>query len=334
MPSSQVFNLGNVIGAFGSTRARPVYKSTDINSYISGLLLPEYNKTMAANQADVANYANLIGAGMPQAQQFLGQDVSTLSNLINQYGSYDPTATYERLRSGNLESLNKEFTNLADYGSATDKARLAAAGLGDRASAGSYGKVLDQIRAARNITPVLGQIYGSLGSDTATIGNQRIQDLMAALGLMNTRAGLYDTRIAGRALMPAAARTAALGSDIASLGGIGGVYNQNLAGFESVPSGTARWGRAIGSIDEGLNSALDTYLSMYGGGALGGMGGGGGGGMGGLGGLFGGGGGGTGGSSNVNIAQLQQILSALGYGGGGGGAGVNYNPYGTYSLGL
>lgn len=272
MSSSKVFNAGAVIGAFGSTKQRPVFTSPEIADRYRYNLLNQYDTTQAANQGDVSNYAKAIAAGTPQAQQFANEDTQALTNLINQYGSYDPMATRSAIREGDLASLDKQFTNLVDYGSAADKARMASLGLGGRASAGSYGRIQDQLRASRNLSPVLNTIYGNLGSDTSRITQDRYQNLMSQLGLMNQRAGLYDTRVANRSLMPSYARNADLQSTLANLGGISQGFGQNVAGWEAVPNGVARWGNAIGAVDQGLNSALDTYMSMYGGGMLGGSG--------------------------------------------------------------
>lgn len=302
--ASSVFNLGELIGAFGSTKQRPVFTSPEIADRYRYDLLGEYDKNRTAQQGDLAKYADLISAGNPQAKQFSDEDTASITKLLGDYGSYDPTATYERVRSGNLASLNDQFANLVNYGSAADKARMASLGLGGRASSGSYGKVLDSVRAARNLSPVLNTIYGNLGSDTSRLTQDRYQNLMSQLGLMNQRAGLYDQRVAGRALIPSLARNAALQTDVGNLSGIGQGFNQNVAGWEAQPNGVARWGNAVGAIDKGLNSALDTYMSMYGGGLMGGGGGGGGAGMGGMMGMMGGGQGG-------GYAGNQEVMSLL-----------------------
>jgi hypothetical protein len=310
---SSVFNLGEVIGAFGSNHPRPVNRSNTVKDLIEYGLIPQYTAAGQANQGDLADYAAAIQAGTPQAKGLQDEDIGTISNLIKEYGSYDPTATYERLRSGNLSSLDNQFTNLVNYGSASDKARMAALGLGGRASSGSYGKILDSVRAARNLSPVLQTIYGNLGSDTSRITGDRYQNLMATLGLINNRAGTVD-RTANRSLLPIQARNAVFQDQVNNLGGINNAIGQNTAGYESVPNGVARWGQAVGAVDKAANSALDTYLNLYSGGLMGGggMGGGtgGGGGMTGFGGLMGGGGNTSGGNSNAQLMQLIALLNS------------------------
>ena len=60
-------------------------------------------------------------------------------------------------------------------------------------------------------------------------------------------------------------------SEISQLGGLSDVARSNLAGFKENRN---KWAAAAGAVDQSLNSALDTYLSLYSGGMIGGGGGG------------------------------------------------------------
>ena len=110
--------------------------------------------------------------------------------------------------------------------------------------------------------------------------------------------------IAEQVLNPAKARAAMMNDEIGALSGLGGVYKQNLAGWERKVN---PWVGAASAVDNSLNSVVDTAVDLvgtiYGGG--GGMGGG-------MGSMMGGGGGGGGGGG---------IMSMMGKGGGGGGGG-------------
>ncbi len=284
-----VFNLGNVIGAFDRGRD-PIQmsKSQDVFDTIRFQLFPNYKAASTANIDDIDKYAAGIAAGTPEAQRFANLDKDTIGKLIDQSVGYDPASTYNAIRDADLASLDKQFGNLVNYGSATDKANAAALGLGGRASAGSFGRIQDQVRAARNLSPILNTIYGNLGSNYSRVATDRYNNMLNTLGLMSERAGIQD-RMAGRALLPAQARTENLINEIAGLKGLSDVFNQNIAGYRENVSGLGRWANAGRAVDDSLNSALDIVLSLFGGG--GGMGGGGGGGLGGLMSLFGGGGG-------------------------------------------
>lgn len=315
--ASSVFNLGGVISAFDKGRdPLPQYKSNYIKDYLEYMAAPQLAANQKSNIADFDKYIAAYSAGTPGAQRLADEDMSRLSSLLTDYQNFNPLDTYNSIRDANLSSLDKQFTSLANYGSASDKARLAALGLGGRASSGSYGKVLDQIRAARNITPVLGQIYGNLGSDFSRVSGDRYQNLLSTLGLMQQRAGLQDERVTNRLLQPISGRNALMDTTFNNIGALSGLYNQNLAGFRENPSTVGRIGKAVSEVDKSLNSALDTYMSMYGAGALGDSG-------------FLGIGGTTpsnqmpsmnnmGSGGGMNFDQLMQIIQALGRNSSGG----------------
>lgn len=217
-------------------------------------------------------YEDRITAAMPQALAIANQNIGTLGQLGEQYAGFDPTSTYERIRGGNIASLADQFVNLATQGERGDKLAMASLGYGGRGP-GSYESILRSDRISRNIAPVLNTIFGNLGRDTAGLNQDRLSNLAATMAIMRERQGL-PASTAGLALLPYQAQASMLGDEIAMGGGLAEAVGANTAGFQSKKN---KWANFFEQSGRALDQAADAYISMYGGGMLGGMGGGGGG---------------------------------------------------------
>lgn len=266
-----------------------------------------------------AAYAAALAASAPQFNQINQDTISKLSDLAGRYAGFDPTSTYERIRGGNIASLADQFVNLANYGQQGDKAALAARGYGGRGP-GSYESILRSDRISRNIAPVLNTIYGNLGSDTAGLNQNRLANLAATMGILQARQGLPDAA-AARELLPYEARLSMLGREVPLGGQLAESTKANLSGYEQKQN---KWAKFFQGVGRSMDQGFDAFMSIYGGGALGGMGG--------LGGGAGGAiGGGTGVGNGVSGGSTLNYLNTLAAGGGSGSA-SRYGPYaGGYS---
>lgn len=261
-----VFNFGSMLGAFKGT---PKYKSIFLPYD------PEVRKqtvsqldTLGKDQALDSDIFSTLRARNEGLGNQYAEDSQSFASLLKSMAGQgtDPYAGYERLRSGNLGALDKWKTNLMDYGSAYDK--LAGARVGNGGSPGSsYMSILNQDRAGRNISPILSQIFGNLGRDTATLEGSSLADKMFRTQLPQRSLDL----LAGSNELPLremAARTKSRGLGAAILDALENISKSNSArGTQRIRTGLDRWSDFGKAADEGLNSALDLVMSMYGGGS-------------------------------------------------------------------
>lgn len=268
-----LFNLGNMIGAFSGT---PKYDAIDlpynkdVNEQLKSLLATLgvdtgtdtgiFDTLRAKNEALSPEYATASKSG-----------ANLLQALAN--NGADPYGGYERLRSGNLDALDKWKNNLFDYGSRYDKLAGARTGMGGSPGS-SYMSILNQDRAGKNLSPVLSQIFGSLGRDTAALEGSSLQDRAFRSQLpgqaLQLLAGANELPLREQA---ARQKSRSLGAML--LAALGDIARGNEArGVQRRKTGLDRWSQFGQAADEGLNSALNIITSLYSGGLLGGMGGG------------------------------------------------------------
>lgn len=272
--------MGSAIGGFfGDDKLKQKYYNPELGALFNTEYIDALKKLRTSGEDATAQYSQALKAATPQAQEISNMDVADLGSLIRGSLNYDPVASYERIREGNLGALNAQAANLADYGSRGDKLALAARGYGGRGD-GAYERILRQDRISRNIAPVIGGIFNNLGQDSSIAENNRFRNLLSYLQLMRERSGVPD-RLAERALYPAEAQASLLGREIAIAGGLGQASRNNSAGFQLKKNKWKNFFEQTGSgIDEAADTAIQAAMTYYGGGMAGGMmGGGGGGGM-------------------------------------------------------
>lgn len=271
--------MGNAIGGFfGGPKVKQIIYNKNLGDAQNqqGIQLQDL-----AKYGDTAQraYAAAVAASTPQAQAINQENIGTLGTLANQYAAYDPTANYERIRSGNISSLADQFVNMASLGQEGDKLALAARGYGG-SGPGSYESILRSDRISRNIAPVLNTIYGNLGTDASRTSADRLSNLQATMALLQTRGALPGS-LDYRALLPYQSQANMLGGQIAMGGDLANAYKANVAGFQSTPNKWANFfqqsGRAADQVADTAVSLAGDVASMYSGGMLGGFGGGGGG---------------------------------------------------------
>lgn len=169
---------------------------------------------------------------------------------------------YERLRSGNLESLGGVFKDVLDYGMAGEKARLAAGGYGNTGPS-AYDKILSSTRTASNLTPVLSNIYNNLGREaTASYGSREAHNQYLINLMQNDILGQYGQNAASRALLPYLTQMGLASSNIQGLQALGQAVRSNTSGYELVKGLTSRVSDADKDIWSMLTGGL--YGQSYG----------------------------------------------------------------------
>jgi hypothetical protein len=254
MASSIFGGIANAID--GGPKLNPVYYSGPINDQINQLTLAQTGNR-AANDTDLARLnAEYLKAGGEVAKMAPG-DQAIIASLVKE--RTDPFATYQNVGNFNVGLLDRLASNLATQGQAGESRRMAALGYGGRGDS-TYGSNTLLDRISKNLAPVYANTIATTGRDASAIDAGRIAQNQNTVGLLN-----YRANIPGRALdyyaAPITARNQVTDAEIAQLLGLGTAAKANTAGFREKQT-------ALGSIAGSLDSAVDTGMSLYGGGML------------------------------------------------------------------
>lgn len=227
----------------------PIWYNDAINSYLGGYarqFRPRENRQAAAD------WKTAYDSYYPQATANANADFysDATKGIIGDKNTY--LSDYEKIRSGNLESLSGVFKNVLDYGLASEKARLASGGYGN-VGPSSYDKILSSTRTASNLTPVLNTIYGDLGrSATASYGSRVDQNRYLLNLFAQDPFGQYASQAANRAITPYLTQLQLANAGIGGLGSVTGGIKGNLSGYQHIAGPTER-ATAIG---QDITSAL------------------------------------------------------------------------------
>lgn len=264
-----IANLGGMLGALMPPKLNRITYSSDLDKALNATTagLGAYR---TAQDADLGRLTDELGRATQNLRGLEGQDQSILGQLIGQ-NQVDPMNTYREIGAYQTGVLDKLAKDLSGMGRSQDNALMARFGLGGR-SGGTYqtNSIVD--RLSKNLAPYYAQTLGNLGRDTGIVTGARTEGVGNVLDLINARAGV-PMRTVGIQALPSQQRTQNLQSEIAALLGLGEGYRGNTAGFKEEKN---KWAAFADAADEGINSALDTAMSLYSGGMTGGMFGGGG----------------------------------------------------------
>jgi hypothetical protein len=327
--------LGSALGAFASNSISPISYDPQSRKNLKWLG-QKFQNDDAAYQNALTAFNNRNAQTTDQLRSLASQAGTDYNNLFLQNQNYNPLDTYATLRSGNLAALKDWSGQLENAGSRQDKLALAAMGLGGRPDS-SYASTLRADRVARAVAPVLGSIFNNLNSETATIGNQRAQNLGNLVNLIGLRT---DTPLIGYGmeLDPVRALMGIRSGQVAQLGDTVDVARNNTAGYQQKTDTLGKVANSLNAANDALwqniSNAISAYSSLGGGGMLGGLGG-----M--MGGMLGGGGIKTG-SAPVGASTFN-LGSGYGTPPAGTGSSINaqgypvmtapgsYNPWANYS---
>lgn len=259
-----IFNFGGLLDAInpGETRQRtfsaPVMDA--INSFA-----PNLTRSSSRNTADIEDTRRAARDSANVLKGLETDSVNRATGVINRLGSFNPIDTYERIRTGNiasLDDLSKILTSSGRRASSLEAARL---GYGGGRNS-TYQDILREGRVAAAIAPVAGSIYNNLGRDTAGISGSELAALASVIPALQQRNSLVGRDVPYYAL-PVSMRDQTDANMVSALSGLANAARSNTAGFEYMPNKGARIG---GALDSAINSFIDTAMSLYTGGAAGG----------------------------------------------------------------
>lgn len=316
-----VFNVGNMISAFRPPKLERIYKSPELlgqtNKSIAGM--DDYR---AAAGRYLGNFEDANTRAKGEVTRLNTQTEGEVNEMLGELKGASFLDDRERTRSGDLAALEGLLGRMGGGMSAADKVAAARLGYAGRPS-GTYMDKARQSYLGTFAAPIASTIFGGLTSAAAGASADRDQRAGRRLGLMRYRNDL-PLGLADMELAPLRALQQSRGSEISQLGGLADVNNANFGGFKEKEDQWAAFGKAA---DEGLNSALDTVLSLYSGGMMGG-GGGGGGGM--LSGIFGGGGGRASSPPMPSYQPMPAYQPMPYFPSTGYGYGQNWNPWSAW----
>lgn len=318
------FGLGGFLSAFGKTKQTPQWYNSGVTKNLD-TLAGAYGADNDVAMKALGAYGTANDARIANTKRLAGMAEQDYSNLFKSSQTYDPLASYERLRSGNLASL-KDFSGaLADQGRRQESLAMQSLGLGARPS-GSYEKALVADRVSRNTAPVLNTIYGNLGQDTGVVGNQQTQNLSNLASLINARTATADYG-AGLELNPANALMALRDAQIGQQGNIAGATRANLSGYSYTPNTLAKVGNAITAAGQGMSEGVGQLASIAG--SVMGLGG-----AGGIASGLLGGGGGAKAQPQQNLSPAYQAMTyqPVNYAALSSPSAASYSPYGVYGM--
>lgn len=310
---------------FGKTTYNPIRISNELQRSVdltSGGSLDRYRK----RKGEVLDaFQVLANRTLPKVESAVDLGMKDLNAGSTMLRSYNPLATYERIRGGNLASLTSLADTLSGVGRRNESALAARLGMAGRPMSSAR----DLIRSSGTATafaPIANTIYGNLGNDTTGISRDTFNQVKGLQALAAARPDLYGN-LYQYALAPLVAEQQALGGETDALNALAQAVAKNYAGMDvqkkmGIMDYPLRLSENLSGTVGNLADAAGSVMGIAGGFMGGGMGGGGGGGM--LGGLFGGGGGaGAGGgasSPNLNWGSWSPSM--------GGGGGYQPMPYG------
>lgn len=283
---------------FGKTTYKPIRISNELQRSVdltSGGSMDRYRKRKGETLDAFQILADRTLPKVEAAADLGLRDINAGSTMLR---SYNPLATYERLRGGNLASLTGLADTLSGVGRREERTLAARLGMAGRPASSAR----DLIRSSGTATafaPIANTIYGNLGNDTSGISRDVMNQVNGLQALAAARPDLYG-QIYQYALAPLQAEQQALGGETDALNALAQALAKNYAGMDvqkkmGIMDYPVRMSENLSATVGNLADAAGSVMGIAGGfmGGMGGMGGGGGGGM--LGGLFGGGGGGAGG---------------------------------------
>lgn len=279
-----VSNLGGIIGAFAPPKLKRIYNNEllqgQIDRSIGGM-----DQFRAASDEALGGYTAANRRAIEKVGGLQQQSEGEINQMLGSLGGASYMADRERAREGDLAALTGLLGQMGGGMSKGDKIAQSRLGYAGRPS-GTY---TDKARASYMASfgaPLAGQIFSGLNTAASGSAAERGANIGQRMGLMQARNEM-PLQMADLELNPLRARGMAREMEIGQLGDLSGVNKSNLAGFKEQKN---KWAAAGEAADESINSAIDTYLSLYSGGLMGGGGGGGRGGGGMLSGIMGGGG--------------------------------------------
>lgn len=251
-------------GAIGSLLSNP---KTERKVYDLGIAqegagyLDRLRDTGARNIASESEYDALLKGAAKKVSGLEAGDMDTYSQLLSRATQRDPIGDQSTLLNTYLAGLKSVGADLAGYGRKSNNATLAALGYGGRGP-GSYETNLMANRISSNLAPVAAGIFANIPNAANTAQNAYMQNLGAALDLINKRAAV-PYRGTMNPVDVANFRNANLGSDVARFGDLARIQRENVAGFETKDNKWANMFNSLGETEGAILNAATQLASAY-----------------------------------------------------------------------
>jgi hypothetical protein len=259
-----VFNLGGILDAFSPPKTERVYTSPELQGEINTTIGGMGQYRTQAGQS-LSDYEKANREAINQARRLGAQTEGEIGGLLGGLRQSSYMTDRERTRSGDLAALNQLLGQMGGGMSRADKAAASRLGYAGRPSSSYMDKQRSSYLGAFG-APIASQIFAGLNPAAAGAATERGANVAQQLGLMDYRSQI-PLGYAQMELNPLQALQQSRASEISQLGGLSDVAKSNLAGFKEQRN---KWAAAAGAVDQSLNSALDTYMSLYSGGMIGG----------------------------------------------------------------
>lgn len=270
-----VFMLGDALDGFMGRKLKQINYSDPLNQAYNNLI-PNVKNVGDANSADIESFASALRGARAKDSAAQDGDIALLQGAANRLANSGGLDDYRAIGDYNKSFVSDAAKSMVDLSSGADKLALARLGYGGRGPS-TFQTRTTADRVARNTAPLWQSALSSIAPGVTAVGQTNRGNAVTLADLINEKAGIPFRGI-DSILDPSRARSNNLQATLQALGLLGSGVKSNTAGFKEEKNKLAAGFQAI---DGGLNSALDTVLSLYSGGLAGGGGG--------MGGLFGGG---------------------------------------------
>jgi len=249
-----------ILGGLTKKKARNQYASPELSNAYKDFIprlrgdQPVYDASLSAyNKANEARIKDIAG--------ITGQNQGD----INKYMSYlsgaesDPYNILRNVTEDRLGYLRDFGDDLSEYGRGKQNLEMAKLNY----SSGRGGSFVDSARQNRistNLAPAFSSIISGSTPSASAIHSGRLANINQGLGLLDKRLETAHTG-EGMELNPVLALGGVRGTELGVLGQLGQNINANIKGVRE----DQNWAGQAGS---GLNSAINTFTSLYGMGAL------------------------------------------------------------------
>lgn len=259
-----IFNLGGLIDAFSPPKMERMYNSPELQGQINTAIGGMTDYRTQAGQS-LSNYEKANREAINQARRLGAQTEGEVGGMLSGLRQSSYMSDRERTREGDLAALNQLLGQMGGGMSRADKAAASRLGYAGRPSSSYMDKQRSSYLGAFG-APIASQIFAGLNPAASGAAAERGANVSQQMGLMDYR-NQIPTNLAQMELNPLQALQQSRSSEIGQLSGLSDVNKSNLAGFKEQRN---KWAAAAGAIDQSLNSAVDTGLSLYSGGLIGG----------------------------------------------------------------
>lgn len=254
---------------FGSTSYKPIAISKALQASTETTAGKSLDRYREKKGGILDKYGALSERILPKAEAATDLGQEDLSAASRKLQSFDPVAVYERLRGGNLGALTGLTDMLSGVGRRQEAQAAARLGLAGRPRSAAR-DILRSSSLASAFSPVAGQIFAGLGTDTSNLGSTLTGQSKELRALAAARPDLYKTMLQ-LGLAPLEAEQMGLAGETSALNALADAVKKNYAGMDvNKKMGIMDYVTGItGGLAETAGNLGDAYMGIMSGGILG-----------------------------------------------------------------